>query len=41
MALENLDESINITRDWDDTRECINTWALESLGYYELKQNKP
>jgi hypothetical protein len=38
MALESLNESMDIPGAWNDTREYIKTSA-RLLGCYELKQN--
>ena len=40
-ALENLDDSKDINRAWENIKENIKTSAKESLGLYELKQHKP
>ena len=39
-ALENLNDSENIIRAWENFQENIKTSAKESLGLYELKQHK-
>jgi uncharacterized FlaG/YvyC family protein len=39
-ALENLEDSGNINRTWDNIRENINISAQESLGYRESKHRK-
>jgi hypothetical protein len=39
--LENLDTEVDIKRAWETIRQNINISAKESLGYYELKKNKP
>ena len=40
-ALENLSDSEDINRAWENVRENIRTPAKESLGLHELKQYKP
>ena len=40
-ALENLNESEDINRAWENIKENIKTSAKDSLGMYELKQHKP
>jgi hypothetical protein len=40
-ALENLEDSGDINRAWDNIRENINILAQESLGYCESKHHKP
>jgi hypothetical protein len=40
-ALENLDDKVDINRDWETIREGIKISATENLGYYELKMCKP
>jgi hypothetical protein len=40
-ALENVEDSGNINRAWDNIRENINILAQESLGYCEPKHRKP
>jgi hypothetical protein len=32
---------MDISRAWESSRENIKPSAIESLGYYELKQHKP
>jgi hypothetical protein len=32
---------MNISGAWETIRENMNASAIESLGYYELKQHKP
>jgi hypothetical protein len=32
---------VNVNRAWENITENINISAKESLGYYELKKNKP
>jgi len=40
-ALENLNDSEDVNRDWENFKENINTSVKESLGLHELKQHKP
>jgi hypothetical protein len=40
-ALENLCDSEDIHRAWENIKEIIKTSAKRSLGLYELKQHKP
>jgi predicted lipase len=40
-ALENLHDSKDINRAWENIKENIKTSAKDSLGLYELKQHKP
>jgi hypothetical protein len=40
-ALENLSDSENINRAWENIKEYIRTSVEESLGLYELQQHKP
>jgi hypothetical protein len=40
-ALENLEESGDINRAWDNIREKMKISAQESLGYCESKHRKP
>jgi hypothetical protein len=40
-ALDNLNDSDDINRAWENIKHNINTSAKESLGVYEMKQNKP
>jgi hypothetical protein len=40
-ALENLDAEVNVNKAWEPIRENIKISAKGSLGYYELKKNKP
>jgi len=40
-ALENLSDSKDINRAWENIKENIKTSAKDSLGLYELKQHKP
>jgi hypothetical protein len=39
--LENLDDGVGIYRAWETIRENIKISAKASLGYYELKKDKP
>jgi hypothetical protein len=39
--LENLDTEVDVNKAWETIRENIKISAKESLGYYELKENKP
>jgi len=39
--LQNLSDSKDIKRAWEYIKENIKTSAKESLGLYELKQDKP
>ena len=39
--MQNLNESEDINRAWENSKESIKTSAKESLGLYELKQHKP
>ena len=39
-ALENLNDSEDINRAWENIQENIKTSAKDSPGLYELKQNK-
>jgi hypothetical protein len=39
--LENLNDSEDINRVWENIEEDIKTSAKEILGLYELKQHKP
>ena len=39
-ALENLNDSENINRAWENIKDYIRISARESLGLYELKQHK-
>jgi hypothetical protein len=32
---------VDVNKAWETTRENITVSAKESLGYYELKKNKP
>jgi len=41
VALENLNDSEDIYRAWENIKENIQTSANESLRLYELKQHKP
>jgi hypothetical protein len=38
--LQNLNDSEDINRAWEKSKESIKTSAKESLGLYELKQHK-
>jgi hypothetical protein len=40
-TLENLEDSGDIIRAWDNIRENIKISAQESLGYCESKHRKP
>jgi hypothetical protein len=40
-ALENLSDSKDINRAWENIKENIKTTAKESIGLHELKQHKP
>jgi ribosomal protein S25 len=40
-ALENLSDSEDINRAWDNIKENIKTRAKESLGLYKLQQHNP
>jgi uncharacterized FlaG/YvyC family protein len=40
-ALENLDDSGDINRAWENIRQNIKISAQESLGYCESKHHKP
>ena len=40
-ALENVNESENINRAWENIKENIKTSATETVGLYESKQHKP
>jgi hypothetical protein len=39
--LENLNDSEDILRAWENIKENIETSAKELLGLHELKQHKP
>ena len=39
--MENLDDSEDIKRAWENIEENIETSGKESLGLYELKVHKP
>jgi len=39
--LENLSDSKDIKRAWENIKENVETSSKDSLGLYELKQNKP
>jgi hypothetical protein len=40
-ALEDLDAEMEINSAWETMRENITISATESLGYFELKKQKP
>jgi len=40
-VLENLNDSMDINKAWEDIKENIKISAKVSLGLYELKQYKP
>jgi hypothetical protein len=40
-VLENVSNSRDINRAWENIKENIKTSAKESLGQHELKQHKP
>jgi hypothetical protein len=40
-VLENLNDSENINRDWENITETFQISAKESLDLYEWKQHKP
>jgi hypothetical protein len=40
-ALENLSDSEDMNRAWEDIKENIKISAKETLGLHELKQHKP
>jgi hypothetical protein len=40
-ALENVDTEVDVSKAWEIIRENIKISAKESLGYYEVKKNKP
>jgi hypothetical protein len=40
-SLENLDTKVDVNEAWETMREYIKISAKVSLGYYELKNNKP
>ena len=40
-ALENLNDDEDVNRTWENIKENIQTSAKESLGWHELKHNKP
>jgi hypothetical protein len=40
-ALEDLDTEININSVWQTMRENIKILVEESIGYYELKKQRP
>ena len=39
--MENLSESKDVNRAWENINENIKTSAKETLGLHELKQHKP
>jgi hypothetical protein len=39
--LENLNDSMDISRAWEKVKDNVKTSANESMGLYELKQHKP
>ena len=39
--MENVNDSEDINRAWENMKENIKTSAKESLDLYELKQHKP
>jgi hypothetical protein len=39
--LENLETEGDVNKAWETIRKNIKISAKESLGYYELKKNKP
>jgi hypothetical protein len=39
--LENLDDDVDISGAWESITEAIKASAMESIGYYELKQHEP
>jgi hypothetical protein len=41
VALENLNDSQDINRPWENIKENIKSSEKENLGLYELKQHKP
>jgi hypothetical protein len=40
-AFENIDTEVNVNKVWETIRENIKFSVKESLGYFELKKNKP
>ena len=40
-AVENLSDSENINRAWENVKEYIRTSAKDSLGLCDLQQHKP
>ncbi|PNF18255.1 hypothetical protein B7P43_G16301, partial [Cryptotermes secundus] len=40
-ALENLETEVDVYKAWETIRENVKIAARESVGYYELKKNKP
>jgi hypothetical protein len=41
LALEDLDTEVKINIAWETIRKAFKISAKESLGYYELKKDKP
>jgi len=39
--MDNVDDSEDVNRSWENIKENTNTSAKMSLGLYELKQHKP
>jgi hypothetical protein len=39
--LENLDTEVDVNKAWETIRENIKISAKETIGYYEVKKNKP
>jgi hypothetical protein len=40
-ALEYLDTEVDVNKAWETIKVNINISAKASLGYYEVKKNKP
>jgi hypothetical protein len=40
-ASENLDDDVGTKRAWETVRGNIKISAIDSLGYYKFKQDKP
>jgi hypothetical protein len=40
VALENLDEGMDINSAWENIKDKIKTSAKENLEYHKLKHNK-
>jgi hypothetical protein len=40
-SLENLVTAVDVNKAWETIKENITISAKESLGYFELKKNKP